>query len=193
VHALSQHTPSTQIPDWQESGALQFAPSCSKSSQTPAAQYLPLWQSVVLAQSPLHLSVPQTYGAQIFFCARGHEPVPEQNASNVAAPLEQLGARHCVAESGYTHAVVKVPSHCPPHAVPSDPQIGRGACGGPLTGEQVPIFPDTLHASHCPLHAPSQQTPSTQNPLVHMFADVQPEGGASFGRQIPAPTVTRSQ
>jgi hypothetical protein len=54
VHALSQHTPSTQIADWHWSGALQFAPFCSKSSQTPAAQYLPLWQSVELAQLPLH-------------------------------------------------------------------------------------------------------------------------------------------
>ena len=30
--------------------------------------------------------------------------------------------------------------------------------------EQVPASPGRLHASHAPPHAPSQQTPSVQNP-----------------------------
>src|SRR5690606_16179746 len=38
------------------------------------------------------------------------------------------------------------------------------------TGEQVPSLPGTLHASHCPVHAPSQQRPSTQRLLAHWAA-----------------------
>jgi hypothetical protein len=112
---------------------------------------------------------------------------------NVATPLEQLGIRHVVLESGYTHAVVRVPSQDPPHAVLSEPHTWRAPTGAPFTGEQIPILPATLHASHWPLHAPSQHTLSTQNPLVHMFAEEQPALGPSFGRQMPAPTATKSQ
>ena len=42
--------------------------------------------------------------------------------------------------------------------------------GSPLTPLHLPGAPPTLHASHCPLHRLSQQTPSTQNPLVHSIA-----------------------
>jgi len=86
-----------------------------------------------------------------------------------------------------------MPSHCPPQLLPSDPQTGRVPCGAPVTGVHEPSTPETLHASHCPLHAPSQHTPSTQCPLVHMFATLQPEPGPSFGRQMPSPVETKSQ
>ena len=32
----------------------------------------------------------------------------------------------------------------------------------PVVGEHLPTFPGLSHAWHCPLHALSQQTPSTQ-------------------------------
>jgi len=57
--------------------------------------------------------------------------------------------------------------------VPSAAQAGRPLCGGPITGEQTPGDPGTSQASHCPLQAALQQTPSTQSPLVHWFAAVQ--------------------
>jgi hypothetical protein len=47
-------------------------------------------------------------------------------------------------------------------------------CGGPVTGVHAPALPATLHASHCPSHAWSQQTWSTQCPLAHSVPVVQP-------------------
>jgi hypothetical protein len=36
----------------------------------------------------------------------------------------------------------------------------------PATGVHVPALPDTSHASHCPVHALLQHTPSTQKWLA---------------------------
>jgi hypothetical protein len=44
---------------------------------------------------------------------------------------------------------------------------GLEPCGLPATGVQVPALPSTSQASHWPVHALLQQTPSTQNPLAH--------------------------
>jgi len=38
----------------------------------------------------------------------------------------------------------------------------RAPCGVPVAGVHVPSLPVMSHASHCPSHALSQQTPSTQ-------------------------------
>ena len=47
-----------------------------------------------------------------------------------------------------------------------------------------------LHDSQPPVHAPSQQTPSTQLPEVHWFAAVHITPLACFGLQLPdAPPV----
>ena len=60
-----------------------------------------------------------------------------------------------------------VPSQVPPQLVPSVEQALRGPTGLPVTGEQVPTFVETLHASHWPSQAESQQTPSVQKPVAH--------------------------
>ena len=52
-------------------------------------------------------------------------------------------------------------------------------------GLQVPALPDRLQASQVPLHAPLQQTPSTQKPLVHSLAPPQAVPGDFFGVQAP--------
>ncbi len=49
----------------------------------------------------------------------------------------------------------------------------RGLTGSPVTGEHVPWSVTRLHASHCPLQAPLQQTPSAQNVEAHWPPDVQ--------------------
>ena len=46
----------------------------------------------------------------------------------------------------------------------NSPHEGWLARGAPMTAEQVPTLPLTSQASHCPLHARSQQTPSVQKP-----------------------------
>jgi hypothetical protein len=49
----------------------------------------------------------------------------------------------------------------------------RDPRGSPLTATQVPLLPSTLHASHWPVHARVQQTPSTHTldwhspPVLH--------------------------
>jgi hypothetical protein len=52
------------------------------------------------------------------------------------------------------------------------------------TGEQVPTLPGTLQESQAPLHAVSQQTPSTQLPLRHWLEEVHATG-PSFGTHAP--------
>jgi hypothetical protein len=41
--------------------------------------------------------------------------------------------------------------------------------GCPTTPRHVPTEPLSAHASHCPSHATSQQTPSAQKPLAHSW------------------------
>jgi hypothetical protein len=60
----------------------------------------------------------------------------------------------------------QVPAHTPvPHA-------GRAPAGGVPFGVAVqkPFQGASAHCSHCELHAVSQQTPSTQNPLAQSAA-----------------------
>jgi hypothetical protein len=82
--------------------------------------------------------------------------------------------------------VRELPSHCPSHAVPSAAQAVRAPRGAPVTGLQVPTLVLSLHASHCPLHAASQHTASTQNPDAHTASRAQECAMASFGMQTPA-------
>lgn len=62
------------------------------------------------------------------------------------------------------------------HASPAPSKhFVRAPCGAPVMPEQVPSAPGTSHASHCPVHTESQQTPSMQKPVVHSFLLVQAE------------------
>jgi len=65
---------------------------------------------------------------------------------------------------------VPTPSQDPPQSELSEAHCGRPPAGAPSTAEQVPPFDGRLHASHCPSHEPSQQTPSTQYPVAHWLA-----------------------
>jgi hypothetical protein len=83
------------------------------------------------------------------------------------------------------HCARTAPSHCA--AAQTFAALPRGHAsrppwGAPTTGEHVPSLPDTSHASHCPVQAPLQQYPSTQNPLAHSSFDVHAPLG-SFATQ----------
>jgi hypothetical protein len=67
------------------------------------------------------------------------------------------------------HVAVTVPLQVPPHTVASVVHFARGKTGAPLTALHTPTLPETMQASHCPLHALSQQTPSMQTPLAQWF------------------------
>jgi len=51
---------------------------------------------------------------------------------------------------------------------------------------QVPIWPGTSQAWHCPPQAALQHTPSTHCPLAHWFAPAQVLPFVSSGLQMPA-------
>jgi hypothetical protein len=77
-----------------------------------------------------------------------------------------------------------LPSQDPAHALPSLAQAARAPWGGPWTAEQVPSRPFTSHASHWPVHALSQQKPSTQSPDLHWSGAVQAPPLSSFDWQL---------
>jgi hypothetical protein len=111
-------------------------------------------------------------------------------AARTATPPPHDAARHIV--SSFTkpaHVERSTPSqlaalHTFPPTAPR--HGGRPARGAPETAMHIPDFPGSLHASHGPVHAPSQQTPSAQKPeaqseaLVHVFA--------RMGLQTPVPS-----
>jgi hypothetical protein len=92
--------------------------------------------------------------------ASGHAPFPSHEAAAVETPAVQSAVRHD--DVGYAHAVFVVPSHAPPHDVPSVAHAGRAPTGAPVAAEHVPALPLKLHTPHCSVHAVSQHTPSTQ-------------------------------
>jgi hypothetical protein len=120
-----------------------------------------------------HSEAPHTYGSQAWVWIGGHAPAPLQLAARVAVPPEHDASRQEVEAVGYAHVARPVPSQAPPHIEPSLAHAARPFTGAPVTGEQVPAFPARLHASHWPLQAVSQQTPSAQLPLAHCPATVQ--------------------
>jgi hypothetical protein len=74
-----------------------------------------------------------------------------------------------VVAGGYVHVAVVVPLQMPPQVVPKPAQTVRVPCGGPETGVQLPTALLTSQASHWPVHALSQHTPSTQLLLAHVL------------------------
>jgi hypothetical protein len=67
---------------------------------------------------------------------------------------------------GLVHVSRLTPLHVPAHE-PVPVHAARGITGVPVTALHVPTRPGSAHASHCPLHAVSQHTPSTQLPERH--------------------------
>ena len=86
---------------------------------------------------------------------------------------EQTAAEQTVVETGKSPQPSRLlPLQLALHA-PVPAHAARDPVGAPLTAVQCPTLPPTLHASHWPLHAPSQQTPSTHSPVAQSLAIVQ--------------------
>jgi len=64
-----------------------------------------------------------------------------------------------------------------PHSAAGSVRAGMGA--------QLPTAPSRLHASHVPLHAPLQHTPSAHAPDRHWLAAVHDNPSARFAVQVP--------
>ena len=97
----------------------------------------------------------------------GQPPDPLHIAGSVITPAEHDRARHSTAAPGYAHWVASLPSQAPPQALPSESHTCRDPWGAPTTLAQLPTWPGTSHAWHCPPQAALQQTPSTHWPLPH--------------------------
>ena len=78
-----------------------------------------------------------------------------------------------------------VPSHVPAHA-PLPVQEGRLPCGAPATAVHAPTLPTASHASHWPVQAELQHTPSTQWPELHSASLKQPVPFATCATHTPA-------
>lgn len=112
-------------------------------------------------EAQLALSLPHRLLGQVLVVAAVQFPEPLHTDWVVRLPLAQLAGVQTVVPPGKAHAVPFVPSHWAVH-LPVPPHAARGLTGAPLTAVHFPAEPDAAHDWHCPLHWPSQQTPSTQ-------------------------------
>jgi hypothetical protein len=114
----------------------------------------------------LHAFASHAYAPQFVFVVALQLPWPSQVADDVATPFVHDAATHSFAMpfAYVEHLVRSLPSHASAlHASPPPSSHAvRVPCGAPMTPEHLPGTPVTSHASHWPLHALSQQTPSTQ-------------------------------
>ncbi len=163
-----------------------LAPShVTPATHVPVAvsQRWPETQSLSLAHCVSHVVPLQTYGAHWTVAAVGQFPMPSQLDESVSTPFVQLACTHVTEEPTYPVQDVRVlPSHWAAwhgSVAGGTGHAGRLPCGLPTTGVHVPVLPATSHASHSPVHALSQQTPSTQNPLTHAPFDPQDSPGVS--------------
>ena len=142
-------------------------------------------QSALDAHVALHAVAPHTYGAH-GVSAVTHVPMP-LHVSTLALPPVQAGDAQDVVLEYSVHeplplqepVVPHVDAAWVPHSLSGSPELG--AVG--RIGAHTPFLPDvpflaSEHAMHPPLHAVSQQKPSTQYPDGHCAFKVQAEPGA---------------
>jgi hypothetical protein len=113
-----------------------------------------------------------------------HEPAPSHEEAAIAFPSAQSAGKQVVSPAGKVQAARPAPSQLPWQA-PMPAQAGRPPPGAPVAGTQLPAWPGSLHASHCPPQALSQQTESTQKPLAHWVAPPHDVPVASLAWQVP--------
>jgi len=185
-HAELQQKLSTQCPLEHWRSPLQPWPFGRCGVHTPAEQKWPVAHCPSIKQLPMHCEGPHVDGAQSCVSTAGHLPSPRQKASSVATPLVQLAARQRVLEPGSVQAARSWPPHVPLQRLESPAHAVRAPCGAPTTAEQVPLAaPPVSHASHCPVHGVSQQTPSTHKPELHDSSTVHALPSGSFGTHTP--------
>jgi hypothetical protein len=166
VHAELQQYPSTQLWFVHSADVVQVSPSPFVDRHAPPLQYGVDPVHCVSFMHAFEQAVPPALhvaGLHITVVAAGHAPAPLHAAASVWTPFEQLAGVHVVELLGYVQPSTFPIAHVPVHAAPAAPvHAGRIPCGVPVTAVHLPGEPGTSHAWHCPLHALSQQRPSTQ-------------------------------
>jgi hypothetical protein len=137
-------------------------------------------------QVAAHAPLVQLPDAHAIGVEAAQPPLPSQKRAGCTLLVSaQPAAAHCVPLPGYVQARRLPAPHAPAQA-PEPAQAARVPCGAPdVTAVQVPAEPETSQASHWPLQAASQHTPSTQRALWHCELAVQavPLGRAAL--QLP--------
>jgi hypothetical protein len=183
--ATLQHRPSLQNPDAQSAFFAQTAPR-GLGPQLPATHLTPLAQSPSDVHAGKHLFVllSQLKGAQTVSGPGLQRPVASQTLTLMMDAPSHVPGLHTVPGACLRQA--PAPLHDP-----SRPQVETSALGQTFpdrggrpfgTNEQVPGDWGVLHALHVSVHAPLQQTPSTQKPLWQSPA--QPQAWP-FGLRMP--------
>ena len=143
---------------------MQVCPFAFLGVHFPALQKLVPVQGAVSEQPPAQMAAAHVLGAQLTVSIAGHAPFPSQPAATVATALAQLPARQDWLLPGNVQALRFAPSQVPAHGAAPAHAV-RPARGAPVTARQIPFLLASAQDSHCPAHAVSQQTPSTQKPL----------------------------
>jgi hypothetical protein len=185
-----QHTPSThaRIEPHAVADAHGFPRFASAWHWCEAgSQKFPDEQSASAAHDVRHAVAPHTYGVQPPSTFGLHLP-PEHVPALVKTPPVHAFEPHDTEEFGSSHVARVKPSQLETlhvGSVPTFVHCARVPCGCCFagTGEQVPTRPLTSHASHWPVHAELQHTPSAQLPVAHGVPDTQVE--PSLMTQLP--------
>lgn len=98
--AVSQQTPSTQLPLAHWFAAEQLPPGDSCGTQVPELHQLPAAHWASVEQVALQAVAAQAKEPQDWVEAGGQDPAPSQAAASVAVPAVQEAARHCDAALG---------------------------------------------------------------------------------------------
>ncbi len=170
VHAVSQHTPSTQLPLAHSEPAAHTVPLVFGATHVVPTQALPGAQSATDVHDVLHVVVPHAYAPHDVVLAVWHVPAPSQVLAGVCVVPLHDAVPQLVPAAHRRHA--PSPSH-----MPSRPQLSDASGLQSLSGSlppgivrQMPLGWLVLlfaHATQGPTHADSQQKPSTQNRLAH--------------------------
>jgi hypothetical protein len=165
VQALLQQTPWAQWLLMQSDALLQVVPRARLGRHELASQKNPARHWASLLQAVPHDPFWQVCGAQLRVPPALQVPKPSQVLAAVSVEPLQLPGAHSLPATYRRQAPA-------PSQVPSSPQLVDGISAHWSRGSspagtdmQVPSLPGTLQLTQVPVHAPAQQTPSTQNPL----------------------------
>jgi hypothetical protein len=170
VHAMLQHTPSTQNPDKHPSLFSHSAPLMLLPHE-PAAHWCSEehWESVVHLLAQRLVLGSQVYGGQGCDFVSEQLPSPSQVRMSSTESPWQVPALHSVPRGYFRQA--PLPSQAPSRPqVPAellghmDESMGRAPAG---TAAHSPRELGRLHAMQVSPHEEVQHTPSTQKPVWH--------------------------
>lgn len=172
-HALSQHTPSTQKPDWHAAPSVQAVPGEASGTQAPAAQVRPKGQaaSSVHCVGQVDCAPSQAYVPQV--------PLPAERAGTG----EQVPAEPCTPHDSQA-PVQAVSQHRPSTQWPEAQSPGPAqAVPGGLAGSHVPplhLYP--VAQPSAPAHWVGQ-VPAAPSQVYSLQAPCVPAG---VGVQVPS-------